>query len=278
MRAIGCRLVASRATSLLAGLAPGTARAVRVETLGGFRVLRDGTPVPPAAWGPPEARDLLKLLIARRGRAVQRAEIRDVLWPELDEAASDERIDKAVAALTSVLDERGEVDAPVVTTEGDAVRLDLDRLDLDLTSFLDDAETGIRLLRDRRDEDAIERLVKAEAVYAGDFLEEDADAEWARSVRDEARVTYVLVGAALADHATEAGEPDTAVRYLLRILAHDPYDEGAHLRLVAGLATAGRHGDARRHYRTYCERMEEIGVEPAPLPSVPGPDTAPVIT
>lgn len=51
----------------------------------------------------------------------------------------------------------------------------------------------------------------------------------------------------------------------LRVLERDPYDEAAHLALVASLSAASRHGDARRAYRRYSERMREIGVEPAGL-------------
>ena len=36
---------------------------------------------------------------------------------------------------------------------------------------------------------------------------------------------------------------------------------------IATLAAAGRHGEARRHFRTYCARMDDIGVESAPFPA-----------
>jgi DNA-binding SARP family transcriptional activator len=57
------------------------------------------------------------------------------------------------------------------------------------------------------------------------------------------------------------------VRYLLRMLERDPYDEDAHLALVGALRAAGRHGEARRRYRTYEDRMSELDVEPAPYPA-----------
>ena len=44
-------------------------------------------------------------------------------------------------------------------------------------------------------------------------------------------------------------------------------DEPAHLGLVAALERAGRHGEARRRFRAYCARMDEIGVESAPFPA-----------
>jgi DNA-binding SARP family transcriptional activator len=56
------------------------------------------------------------------------------------------------------------------------------------------------------------------------------------------------------------------VRFLLRVLERDAYDEEAHLALAAAYSDAGRHGEARRAFRAYRARMDEIGVEPASFP------------
>ena len=53
---------------------------------------------------------------------------------------------------------------------------------------------------------------------------------------------------------------------LLRVLGHDPYDEHAHLALVACFERIGRRGEARRAYRAYVARMEELGAVPAAFP------------
>ena len=71
----------------------------------------------------------------------------------------------------------------------------------------------------------------------------------------------------LADEAAAAGDADGATRYYLRILERDAYDEAAHLGLVGALLAAGRHGEARRRYGIYGDRMDEMGVEAAPFPS-----------
>jgi DNA-binding SARP family transcriptional activator len=52
------------------------------------------------------------------------------------------------------------------------------------------------------------------------------------------------------------------------VLERDPYDEPAHLGLVATHEAAGRHGEARRCFRAYCARMDEIGIESASFPRV----------
>lgn len=104
------------------------------------------------------------------------------------------------------------------------------------------------------------------AAYTGDFLANDPYEDWAVGRREEARAAYLHIARVLAQTAAATGDADAAARYLLRILERDPYDEGAHLSLARTMAAAGRHGEARRVYRAYWARMEEIGVEPTPFP------------
>ena len=112
-------------------------------------------------------------------------------------------------------------------------------------------------------------LEAAEALYGGDFLEEDPYEDWAVTTREEAQATYIGIARALASAAAETGDADLATRYYLRILERDPYDESAHLGLVDALRAAGRHGEARRRYGFYAAKMEEIAVEAAPYPTAP---------
>ena len=111
-----------------------------------------------------------------------------------------------------------------------------------------------------------EALLRAEAAYGGDFLEEDAYEEWAVSIREELRADYLEVVRALAALAGREGDRDLAVRSCLRVLEHDAFDEAAHLGLVEAYTAAGRHGEARRAYRVYVGRMAELGVEAAAFP------------
>ena len=64
----------------------------------------------------------------------------------------------------------------------------------------------------------------------------------------------------------EATARAPSARIHLRALALDPYDEEIHLAFVSMLIGGGRHGEARRAYRRYVDRMREIDVEPAQFP------------
>ncbi len=103
-------------------------------------------------------------------------------------------------------------------------------------------------------------------INAGDFLEEDVYAEWAISLREQARAAFIAVARGLAEGAAAIGDHDMTVRCYLRILEHDPYDEDTHLGLVSISESHGRHGEARRYYHSYVARMTEIEVQAAPFP------------
>jgi DNA-binding SARP family transcriptional activator len=224
-------------------------------------------PVPLAAWQSRKARDLLKILVARRGRPTPRDALMEALWPEQSPGPLGNRLSVLLSTVRAVLDpdKRYEQDR-FVAADRNAIWLQRESMSVDVEEFLTAAGAALQQLREG-DPEAHTRLVAAEAAYVGDFLEEDAYEDWALGLREEARAIYTEVVRALANEAAAAGNPDAATRYHLRILERDAYDEPAHLGLVTALETAGRHGEARRYFRAYCARMDEIGVESAPFPT-----------
>lgn len=268
--AAGVREQAAGAAGLLASLGPEEPEPLRVRTLGSFALLRAGQAVPVGEWQSRKARDLLKVLVARQGRAAPRDYLAEALWPGEDPTRLGNRLSVALSILRSVLDPERRFRPDRFLAGGTAgVALRRDALPVDVEEFLADADAGLQALRQGKVGEARERLLAAEAAYAGDFLEEDLYAEWAVPLREEARVAYVAVAQALAELATAEGELEDAARYLLRVLERDSYDERANLALVETLVRAGHHGEARRCYAAYAARMNEIGVEASPYPAVP---------
>ncbi|MGH2840788.1 MAG: AfsR/SARP family transcriptional regulator, partial [Solirubrobacteraceae bacterium] len=263
---LGAREHAATAAGVLAELEQRARPPIRVESLGRFRVVRDGVPVAPSEWQSKKARDLLKLLVARRGRPAQRDTIMEALWPGGDPAKLTNRLSVALSTIRSVLDpERRLAPEAFIASGRDAVALKIGALELDVELFFTAANAGRASMRDGRAQTAREHFLAAEAIYGGDFLDEDAYEDWAAPVREEARAAYIEVAHALADDASAHDDPQAAQRYLLRALEKDPFDERAHLALVDALSAGGRHGDARRAYRGYAARMQELAIEPAPF-------------
>jgi ATP/maltotriose-dependent transcriptional regulator MalT/DNA-binding SARP family transcriptional activator len=259
----------AHAAGPLAALPEVAQPAASIRSLGGFQVLRDGVAMPASEWQSKKSRDLLKILVARRGRSLHRDRIVDALWPEEDPSAVGSRLSVALSRIRSALDPEHRFPSDHYIAGGDeAVLLNVANVDIDVERFLRLAEKGLGLVREGRSAEAVPILQTAEATYTGDFLEEDAYEDWALSLREQARALTIAVTRALAEAAAAAGDRDTAVRCYLRTLERDPYDEEAHLGLVATTAAAGHHGEARRHYRSYVAKMDDIGVEAAPFPAL----------
>lgn len=266
LRSLGARRLAANAEQLLERLAQQRPASVEIRSLGGFEVLRDGRPVPLAEWRSRKARDVLKLLVANRGRRVAREVLLETFWPDEAPQRSAPRLSVVLSTIRSVLDPTKERPAAhYLGVDRASAWLRLEHLAVDVERFVAGAERGLKLLGDG-DPEARDALAEGEAAFHGEFLGEDPYEDWAVATREEATGVYKRVAGALADLAVAAGERGAAIGFLLRMLERDPWDESASLRLVSVLAAAGRHGEARRAYRRYVGRMEELGLEAAAFP------------
>src|SRR4051794_39346426 len=188
---------------------------VTVRMLGGFEVVVDGRAVHPQQWRRRSAASLVKLLALAPGRRMRRDEVIDALWPDLlvDEAAP--RLHKAAHYARTALGTRD----GVVLADDAVALLPAADVRLDVTDFEQAAEP----------EDALDR-------YAGDLLPDDVYERWTEEHRDRLRLRRLAL-------LREAGRWATLV-------AADPLDEEAHLRLVREHIDAGRRAAALRQLQT----------------------------
>ncbi len=236
---------------------------VMIRTLGALSVTRDGLPVPSSAWKSKKARDLIRLLVARR-RPVPREQLIEFLWPGANAARSGNRLSVLLTMVRDVLQPERKGDGPLAA-DGACVWLDRQNVGLDVEDFLDRARRALDA-HARDAGDALDLVIAAESGYTGGFLEDDPYQEWAQSLAEDVRATHIALLRALVARLRRAGDVDRVVRYLLRLLDHDAFDERAHLDLIGMHVDAGHYGEARRRYRLYTARMKEMGVAPRPMP------------
>jgi DNA-binding SARP family transcriptional activator/tetratricopeptide (TPR) repeat protein len=257
--------VESRRVAGPLGVLVRSAPAVSIQTLGVFRVIREGAPISNNAWKSKKARDLLKILVARR-RPTPRDQLMELLWPGVDPAVAGNRLSVLLSTVRDVLQPQPVGEGPLVTIDG-AVSLNRAQVSVDLEDFLTRATAALDADR-AKEPDATARLEAAVTAHTGNFLEDDPYQEWAGALAEEVRATHVALLRALAARLREVGDTDAVVRYTLRLLEQDYYDEEAHLILIGALLDARRLGQARRHYHNYVRRMKEIDVPPSLLPNM----------
>jgi DNA-binding SARP family transcriptional activator len=234
---------------------------VALKTLGRFEVCVGGQPVPATAWQSRRARDLVRILIARRGRPVPRAELSELLWPDDDATKTGHRLSVLLSIVRGVLDptKRYGPDQYLVA-DAACVALDVTHLRVDVLEFLAAVAHGRRLRERGALSEARTVLTAAVREYTADPFEDEPYADWSDALREQARSAYVCALRILAESHRAANSPAAAVDCLLRLLERDPYDEPAHRALVRTLATAGQHGEARRALARYRAAMRAIGV------------------
>jgi DNA-binding SARP family transcriptional activator len=248
-----------------------TGHEVAIVALGRFAVVRDGEPVPLAAWQSRKARDLLKVLVARKGRPITREAAAEALWPGEDAEPLGNRLSVALSTIRKVLDPgRRHPPDHYVVADARTIALRTDRVDVDLTRFLRAADAAVERMGTGEHEAAAAELRRARQIYAGDFVEEDLYEDWTIETRDEARSRFVTVLRLLARLAADGADDESAGDYLGQLLEREPYDEDAWLALIAGQIRLRRHGQARRHYAAYARRMSELGVVPVALADAAG--------
>jgi len=236
---------------------------VSVQALGRFEVQVDGEPVPPSRWQSRKARDLLRILVARRGRPVPREELYELLWPDDDPAKTGHRLSVLLSIVRGVLDPaKARAADHYLVADQASIALDVTRVRVDVEDFLSYVARAARLLDAGDRTEARELLVTIDRHHAADAFDDEPYASWSGPLREQTRTAYLSMLRMLAQVCGAASSVDAATGYLLRLLERDPYDEPAHRSLVRRLVRAGRHGEARRAFDRYGRAMREIDVRP----------------
>jgi DNA-binding SARP family transcriptional activator len=229
---------------------------VTVRTFGRFEVLVDGDPVPPEAWQSKRARDLLRVLVARHGRAVPRSELCEAMWPDEDADTLAHRL----STLLSIL--RGILGAESVVADRESVMLDKAMVDVDAVDLLEAVSAAVRLHREGSPLLAREVLSSALPAHTDEPFADTPYDDQVRDLRDEVRAAYLSGLRLLAELCQASGDADEAITWLRSLLACDPYDEAAHLSLISLLRSCRRFGQARAAAARHREAMADLGVPP----------------
>ncbi|MGV1007364.1 MAG: BTAD domain-containing putative transcriptional regulator [Dermatophilaceae bacterium] len=248
---------------------------VAVNVLGGFTVSVNQRQVPLPAWRSRQARSLVKLLAARRGRPASRAYLCELLWPGDEPSKTGHRLSVLLATVRGVLDpDRIWPSDHHIGADLGGIWLDLRHVDLDADILLRDAELAAQLDDDTDGERVREILADIDRRYCGPAFEDDPYEDWADGFREQVRTGWLRSLRRLAALHSRARRHGDAQTLLVRLLAEDPYDALVHSLLVKNLLRAGRHGEARRAFARWQDAMAAIDA-PAPDEAVLG---GPVLT
>jgi DNA-binding SARP family transcriptional activator len=229
---------------------------LRIELLGRFRVSVGRRTIPDDRWRRRKPAALLKLLALAPGHRLQREQLMDLLWPELDPPAAAANLRKALYHARHALD--GDEGALLVASRGELLSLPLEQLWVDVDEFL----AAVARARRKGEPNAYAQAIE---IYGDGLLPEDRYDEWAIERREELHRELLAILEELAAILEARGDLDSAARTVRRLVADEPLREEGHLWLMRLHALAGRRGDALRDYERLRELLAaELHAEPSP--------------
>ncbi len=244
--------------------------ALRVRSLGEFRVWRGADELGERAWGREKARQLFHLLLAYRGQALPKARIVDQLWPDADPTTVDGTFRVALNALNKALepDRTSGAQPRFVVKRGSGYGLaGAADIWLDAAEFERGLDAAAALeAAGEEGEILVDTYRRALTLYEGPFLK-DFTAHEAWCDRERERLAHRFQDGALrlARLLARRGEDGGCAEWAERLLALDPLAEEAYRLLMVAQY---RQGDRAQALKTYDKCIitlsDELDVDPMP--------------
>ncbi|HXF60295.1 MAG TPA: AAA family ATPase, partial [Caldilineaceae bacterium] len=239
--------------------------ALELMTLGRFQIRRRGQPLPDDAWPTQKSKQLVKLLLTRRGELTPADQIMEWLWPDLPPDRARNNLWVAVSQARRVLEPALPPRAPsaYIASEGDGYRFLADS-----DHRWDVAEFRRAWAAARAQTDPAARttaLEAARALYTGDYLAEDPYEAWAIPLREALRAAYIELLLALGESYAQAGQYTEAIAQAQAVLALEAASEPAYQALMRYHYFAGDQRAARLAYDACVRALrEELDAPPMP--------------
>jgi DNA-binding SARP family transcriptional activator len=237
---------------------------LQIFALGKFGLAAGGRRIAVEKWKRRQAVTLLKYLVTRLDRPVHRERILECLWPDVDEERGWGRLKVTMYYLRAQLRAAGLGDG-AVRTVGDAYQLRRDAVWVDVEQFEKLMAEGRALENSGRGEDALRCYDAAESLYRGDYLEQDAYADWCAEERERLREVHMEMLTHKAECHAQRGQYMDAVQVCRKGLVLDPCRESFHRAAMQYLVLLGRPDWAVAQFRS-CQAAlaREFSVEPMP--------------
>ncbi|MBB6284761.1 BTAD domain-containing putative transcriptional regulator [Geobacillus subterraneus] len=237
--------------------------ALKVKTLGEFRLFLGQKEVSERDWKREKAKELFQLFITFRGQLLPRDNILSLLWKDSHEAAAERDFKVALNALNKVIEpgRKARSQSFFIERRGSLYGLNGRAvIELDAVQFQTLIEKGL----EEKDKDkAAEMLTQGLKLYRGDYLPDRFYADWCAEERDRLLLLFLKGAERLAQINVSKEQFDEAIYWCDQILAKDRCWEEAYRLLMYSYYRKNNRTYAVKLYQKCCEQLKkELGVEP----------------
>lgn len=256
------RLVEQRAGAQ--GLAPLHEDAViRVSLLGPFQLHTGDRSLGQSI--PRQVRTVLEYLLSQGRRPTSKDALLDLLWPDANPTVACSRLRVVMHTLRKSIpcDGLGFHDLVVMTGNNFIINPDA-KLRVDVEEFEQRWLKGWRLAKLGHTQESLAEYEQAEALYTGDYLEDEPYADWTLLRREALRDAYANILTMLAAMSLESCDYTGAIIWSQKLLAQDNCREDAYRLLMTSHQKLGQPSRAAHWYDLCAWALQrELGMEPS---------------
>jgi DNA-binding SARP family transcriptional activator len=221
-------------------------------------------------WHSQKSKSVLQYLLIQPHQPTFKDTLVEALWPAVNAQAANNSLKAAVHSLRLNFNEitRGLLDAPVVLFSEGSYRLNPEvNFSIDVEEFEKLRANGRRLEKELRMAEAMSEFEKAEALYRGDYLEDELYAEWTLLKREALKDNYLIMLSKLAEYCLQTYRYEDCLGYSQKILTKDPCREDAYRYLIQCHLSLNQKNRALRWFEICLQTLK------AQLDSLPEKET-----
>jgi two-component system LytT family response regulator len=207
-------------------------------------------------WKTSKSAELFGYLLMHKGRLVSRARIIEDIFGDMPQKNGEIYLNTTVYQLRKLLDNYGLKKS--LYSDTNYYALDLNQVRVDIFSF----EEGCKQMA-VLDNTNIEQAIEVERLYTGDLFGDRAF-PWARSEVQRLSLMYTSFTQRLCEALLIRGDTQTAIRLLMKLIAHNELEEGTVKLYMRALALMKNKEALNRQYIQFTETLyNELGISPS---------------
>jgi DNA-binding SARP family transcriptional activator len=230
---------------------PGPMR-LEVRCLGRFEIRSSWKQL--ERWQSLKVKSVLEYIMTRPRQPVIKDMLMEALWPDCDPQAANNNLKAAMHGLRQTLNclfEQSDSFPYVLFLQGSYLMNPDVELWLDVEEFEQHWKLGRSLEKAGKLAEAVKEFELAEALYRGDYLENEPYEDWTLLRREALKDIYIIILGKLADYAVDNGDLESGIVHCQKILTKDSLREDAYRRLMCCYSRLGQRNRALHWYEIY---------------------------
>src|SRR5687768_736356 len=204
---------------------------VFVRMLGPFKINVGGEVIGPALQA--QVRTALQYILSQSPHMTSRDVLADLLWPDVSPRVAFSRLRVVLHGLRRSLSNTRPGMAQIIVSSGNHLLLNPTiQIWIDVTEFELYWKAGWQAAKAGRKEEALVHYETAEALYAGNYLEDEPYADWTLLKRETLKDAYANILTMLASISFETRDFTGAILWSHKLLAEDNCREDAYRILI----------------------------------------------